>query len=138
MRLASIGSALRELERQFGRLTRPAPGAWAAMPMGAVRRRDEIVLRFDLPGIDPDSIEVTAGRGVLAVHARREETYTEDESAFVQGHSTGTCTRQIRLPDRFDADGARAAYDDGVLTVRVPAREPARPRRVEIARAPTK
>ncbi|TDD25480.1 Hsp20/alpha crystallin family protein [Nonomuraea diastatica] len=131
----SIDSALRELERQLGRLTRPVLGdAWAAMPMDAVRRQDEILLRFDLPGVDPDSIEVTVDRGVLAVHARREETYTEDESVFVQERSTGDYSRQVYLPDRLDADGARAAYDDGVLTVRVPVLESSRPRKVEIAK----
>ncbi|TDD12243.1 Hsp20/alpha crystallin family protein [Nonomuraea deserti] len=139
MRLTSIDSALRQLERQFDRLARPVLGdAWAAMPMDAVRRQDEILLRFDLPGVDPDSIEVTVDRGVLTVHARREEPYTEDESVFVQERSTGDCTRQVYLPGRLDADGAQAAYDDGVLTVRVPVPASARPRKVEIAKALSK
>ncbi|MEO3806177.1 Hsp20/alpha crystallin family protein [Nonomuraea sp. B1E8] len=134
MRLTSIDSAFRELERQLDRLTQPAfGGALASMPMDAVRRQDEMLLRFDLPGVDPDSIEVTVDRGVLSVSARREETYTEDQGLFVHERSTGTFTRQVYLPEHLDADGVQAAYDDGVLTVRVPVLETAQPRKVEIA-----
>ncbi|TDC07832.1 Hsp20/alpha crystallin family protein [Nonomuraea longispora] len=131
MRLTSIDSAFRELER----LTQPVfGGAWTSMPMDAVRRNDEVLLRFDLPGIDPDSIEVTVDGGVLSVSARREETYTEDEGVFVHERSTGTFTRQVYLPEHLDADGVQAAYDNGVLIVRVPVLEAAQPHKVEIAK----
>ncbi|NBE93411.1 Hsp20/alpha crystallin family protein [Nonomuraea sp. KC401] len=131
MRLTSIDSAFRELER----LTQPVfGGAWTPMPMDAVRRDDEVLLRFDLPGIDPDSIEVTVDGGVLSVSARREDACTEDEGVFVHERSTGAFTRQVYLPEHLDADGVQAAYDNGVLTVRVPVLEATQPHKVEIAK----
>lgn len=50
--------------------------------MDGIRRGDDVVLRFDLPGIDTDSIEVTVDRGVLSVNARREEEYGQDDRLF--------------------------------------------------------
>ncbi|QFY09788.1 Hsp20 family protein [Nonomuraea phyllanthi] len=68
MLLTSIDPFVQEFERQFDRLTRQAFGnGGSAMPMDGLRRKDDVVLRFDLPGIDPDSIEVTVDRGVLTV-----------------------------------------------------------------------
>jgi HSP20 family protein len=122
------------LEENFMLLTTFGP-AWrtaTAMPMDAVRTEDGLVLRFDLPGIDPDSIEVTVDRGVLTVGAKRTEEHTEGEKAVVRERITGTFSRRIRLGDAADAAKVEAGYEDGVLTVRVPLAEAAKPHKVEI------
>ena len=129
MLLTSIDPFMQEFERQFDRLARRQP---AVMPMDGIRRKDEVVLRFDLPGIDPGSIEVTVDRGVLTVSARREEEYAEDEQVFVRERTTGSYTRRVYLSEHLDASGIDAAYDDGVLAVRIPVLEQAKPRKVEI------
>jgi HSP20 family protein len=123
---------------EFDRLARrafgPAGSGWAhsAMRMDAVRKDDEVVLRFDLPGIDPDSIEVTVDRGVLSVSAKRNEEYAEGEKPFIRERVMGSFARQIRLADTVDADSIAASFEAGVLTVHVPVKEQAKPRKVEI------
>ena len=130
MSLTSIDPFVQELERQFDRLLSQQPGA--GMQMDAVRRTDDVVLRFDLPGIDPDTIEVTVDRGVLTVSARREEEHLEDDRFVVRKRTMGTFTRRVYLSEHLDADHVDAAYDDGVLVVRIPVLEQAKPRKVEI------
>jgi HSP20 family protein len=117
-----------EFHRTFGNDSRLAP-----VRMDAIRRQDEIELRFDLPGIDTDSIDVTVDRGVLTVGARRSEEYAEDEKLFVRERVMGSFTRRIRLSDSVDAEKIAASYDGGVLTVKVPLAERAQPRKIEIS-----
>ncbi len=105
----------------------------AAVRMDAVRRDSEIELRFDLPGIDTDSIDVTVDRGVLTVSARRSEEYAENEKLFVRERVMGSFSRRLRLSDSVDAEKIAASYDSGVLTVRVPLTERAQPRKIEIS-----
>jgi HSP20 family protein len=100
--------------------------------MDAVRRENDIELRFDLPGIDPESIDVTVDRGVLSVSARRAEEYTEGEKPFIRERVMGSYTRRLRLSDAVDAEKIEASYTDGVLTVHVPVVEAAKPRKIEV------
>jgi HSP20 family protein len=100
--------------------------------MDAIRRENDIELRFDLPGIDPESIDVTVDRGVLAVSARRAEEYTEGEKPFIRERVMGSYTRRLRLSDAVDAEKIEASYADGVLTVHVPVLEQAKPRKIEV------
>ncbi len=115
--------------RAFGAADR----SLAAVRMDAVRRDREIELRFDLPGVDADSIDVTVDRGVLTVSARRSEEYAENEKPFVRERVMGSFTRRLRLSDSVDAEKIEASYDSGVLTVRVPLTERAQPRKIEIS-----
>jgi HSP20 family protein len=134
--LTSIDPFVQEFERQFDRLTRQASTqGGAAMPMDGVRRKDDVVLRFDLPGIDPESIEVTVDRGVLSVSARREEEHGEEDRLFVRERVMGTFTRRVYLSEHLDASAIDAAYDNGVLAVRIPVVEQAKPRKIEIQRS---
>ncbi|MFI0408270.1 Hsp20/alpha crystallin family protein [Actinomadura sp. 3N508] len=134
MLLTSIDPFVQEFERQFDRAVRQVTGHanGTSMPMDGIRRADDVVLRFDLPGIDPGSIEVTVDRGVLSVTARREEEFGEDERVFVRERPMGSFTRRVYLSDHLDADKIEAAYNNGVLAVRIPVLEKARPRKVAI------
>ena len=100
--------------------------------MDAVRRENEVELRFDLPGIDPESIDVTVDHGVLSVSARRAEEYTEGEKPFIRERVMGSYTRRLRLSDAVDAEKIEASYTDGVLSVHVPVAEAAKPRKIEV------
>jgi HSP20 family protein len=136
MLLTSIDPFVQEFERQFDRLSRQASAqGGAAMPMDGLRRKDDVVLRFDLPGIDPDSIEVTVDRGVLSVSAQREEEHGEEDRLFVRERVMGTFTRRVYLSEHLDASAIDAAYDNGVLAVRIPVLEQAKPRKIEIHRS---
>jgi HSP20 family protein len=100
--------------------------------MDAIRREDEVELRFDLPGIDPESIDVSVDRGVLTVKASRNEEYTEGEKPVIRERVMGSYVRRVRLSDAVDAEKIEAGYTDGVLTVHVPVAEAAKPRKIEV------
>ena len=117
---------------EFHRALRTADGGQAAMRMDVVRREQEVELRFDLPGIDTDSVDVTVDRSVLSVSATRTEEYTEGEKPYIRERITGSFSRRIRLSDSVDAERISAFYDAGVLSVIVPLTERGLPRKVEI------
>lgn len=120
----------RIVRRTFG--TGFGPTSSTALPMDTVRREGELVLRFDVPGVDPEKIDVTVDRGVLTVSATREETRTEGESPVVRERLFGSFRRRIRLAENLDADAIEASNHDGVLEVRIPVREEAKPRKIEV------
>src|SRR5579864_4034277 len=100
--------------------------------MDAVRRENEVELRFDLPGIDPESIDVTVDHGVLSVSAKRSEEFAEGEKPFIRERVMGSFMRQLRLSDSVDSEKIEASYDNGTLKVRVPLAERAAARKVEV------
>ena len=103
------------------------------MPMDVIRGKDEVQLRFDLPGVDAESIDVTVDRGVLTVSAQRTEETAEDEKLITRERVTGSFTRRLSLGDTLDSDKIEAAFAEGVLTVRLPLLATAQPRKVEIS-----
>ena len=125
----------RELDRltqQFfgtnGTSARPA-----AMPMDAYRSGNDYVVEFDLPGVAPDSIELDVERNVLTVKAERTPSYDEGAEVQVAERPRGVLSRQLFLGDTLDADSIKADYDAGVLTLRVPIAEQAKPRKITIS-----
>ncbi|HEY3506418.1 MAG TPA: Hsp20/alpha crystallin family protein [Actinocatenispora sp.] len=125
----------RELE-QFanGWLDEPAwRSRWAAMD--AFKAGDAYQVRLDLPGIDEDSLEVTAENNTLTVRARREVDAPKGAEFVMRERPVGTFTRQMVLGDGLDVENVSADYRKGVLTVTIPVAEHAKPRRIPIARA---
>ena len=116
----------------FARMTRRALGQATVMPLDGVRRDGDVLLRFDVPGIDPESIEVTVDRGVLSVSVKRAEERAENDKFFVRERSMGTFTRRMYLSKNLNADAVEAAYNNGVLEVRIPVLEQAKPRKIEV------
>jgi HSP20 family protein len=121
-------------QQVFGTPTRPA-----AMPIDAFRKGDEFVVQFDLPGVDTDSIDLTVERNVLTVHAQRRRHEADGVELLIGERPQGSFSRQLFLGDTLDTDHIEAEYRDGVLTLRVPITEKAKPRRVPIhaSEAPT-
>ena len=123
--------------RDFDRIVRRAFGANGfnyapALPMDTVRRDGEVVLRFDVPGVEQDKIDVTVDKGVLTVSATREETKTEGENPVVRERLFGSFTRRVRLSDNLDTEAIEASHQDGVLEIRIPVREEAKPRKIAV------
>jgi HSP20 family protein len=110
-----------------GTLARPA-----VMPMDAYRQGEQFVVQFDLPGVDPSSIDLDVERNVLTVKAERTPTYGEDVELQVAERPRGVFSRQLFLGDSLDADRIEAHYGAGVLTLRLPIAEKAKPRKIEI------
>ena len=101
------------------------------MPMDAYRQGDHWVAAFDLPGVDPASIEITVEKNVLTVRAERSWQLEEAEQ-IVSERPQGVFSRQLYLGDGLDVDNVQAFYEAGVLTLRLPVAEQAKPRKVEI------
>jgi len=104
----------------------------SAMPMDVIRGKDEVQLRFDLPGVDAESIDVTVDRGVLTVSAKRTEETGEDEKLITRERVSGSFTRRLSLGDSLDTEKIEADFAEGVLTVRLPLLATAQPRKVEV------
>jgi HSP20 family protein len=122
----------RDFQRQVDRLARHAFGQAPALPLDVVRHENDVTLRLDVPGIDPESIDVTVDRGVLSISVKRQEERTENDKFFVRERTMGTFTRRLRLSENLNADAVEASYDNGVLEVRIPVLEQAKPRKIEV------
>ena len=112
-------------------------GTWsrpAAMPMDAWRHGEEFVVEFDLPGIDPDAVELSVERRTLTVKVERRPTQAEaDDVEWVASERPyGVYSRQLMLGDGMDTDRIRASYEAGVLRVRIPVAEAAKPRTIAV------
>ena len=118
--------------RDFQRLTRFAFGQATAPALDVVRHEGDVTLKLDVPGIDPEQLEVTVDRGVLSISGKREEERTENDKFFVHERTMGTFTRRLRLPETLNADAVEASYANGVLEVRIPVTEQAQPRKIEV------
>jgi HSP20 family protein len=113
-----------------------SPGTWSrpsAMPMDAYRAGDEFVVMFDLPGVTPDAIDVDVERNVLTVRTERRPTiHDENVEMQVAERPLGVFSRQLFLGDTLDTDHIKAEYEAGVLTLRIPVAEKAKPRKIDV------
>ena len=126
----------REFDRLAQQVLGTTPGTWSrptAMPMDAYRHGDQFVVEFDLPGVDPDAIELSAERNVLTVRAERHPP-ARDETIEMQvsERPLGVYSRQLFLGDTLDTEHIAADYSAGVLTLRIPVAEAAKPRSIAI------
>jgi HSP20 family protein len=124
--------------RELDRLTQQLfgqNGTWsrpAVMPMDAYRDGEQFVVHFDLPGVDPSSVDLNVERNVLTVKAERVPSYGDDVELQVTERPRGVFSRQLFLGDTLNPDQIEASYDAGVLTLRIPIAEKAKPRKIEI------
>ena len=129
----------RELDRLTQQVFGNNTGTWSrptAMPMDAYRSGDTFVVAFDLPGVDPDAIELDVERNVLTVKAERRPAPTGDEVEMqVAERPLGIFSRQLFLGETLDTDRIDASYEAGVLTLRISIAERAKPRKIAIANA---
>jgi HSP20 family protein len=129
----------RELDRLTQQVFGTSSGTWsrpAAMPMDAWRDGEEFVVSFDLPGVSSDAIDLDVERNVLTVRAERRPTAVgEHVEMQVAERPSGVFSRQLFLGDTLDADRIHATYESGVLTLRIPVAEQAKPRKISIAGA---
>jgi HSP20 family protein len=111
-------------------------GTWSrpsTMPVDAYRNGDEYVVALDLPGVDADAIDIDVERNVLTVRAeRRPVELGEDVSAEVSERPFGVFARRLFLGDSLDTERIEATYDNGVLLLRIPISERAKPRKIDV------
>lgn len=121
----------RDFDRVAASVLSDATGRVA--PMDVYRHDDELVLELDLPGVDPDSIDLTLDRNVLTVTANRVFGAAEDDTVLVRERPRGSFRRRVRLHEHLDVDALEAGYEYGVLRLTVPVREAAKARRIPVA-----
>ncbi|MDX6389515.1 MAG: hypothetical protein QOJ73_578 [Streptosporangiaceae bacterium] len=122
--------------REMDALAQQIAGAVArpsAMPMDAYRSGEAFLVLFDLPGVAADSIELTVEQNVLTVHATRTRPEAEKVEMLAAERPHGTFSRQLFLGETLDTDHIDANYSDGVLTLRIPITERAKPRKVAVS-----
>jgi HSP20 family protein len=124
----------RELDRlsqqvfgSTGTMARPT-----VMPMDAWREDDSFVMEFDLPGVRAESIDLDVERNVVTVKAERP-VIDQDLEMLAAERTRGMFSRQLVLGDNLDTERIEASYDAGVLTLRIPVAERAKPRKIEIS-----
>ncbi len=103
-----------------------------AMPMDAYQEGAQLVIALDLPGVDPATIAVTVEHGHLSIQAERPNPPTSAPDMLVHERPSGHWIRRVVLSDALDPEAIAAAYERGVLTLRVPFRATTRARRVAI------
>lgn len=116
--------------RQWDRLFEPTSPGPAALD--AYRVGDVITVEFDLPGIEPGSIDLQVERGELRLTAHRRRQAPEGAQYLVRERADLKVSRRLMLGDTLDVDHVDAEYRDGVLTLRIPLRESAKPRQVSV------
>ena len=121
--------------RELDRLSEQVMGGRTprTMPMEAWRRKDEVVVHVDLPGVDRDDVELTVERNVVSIRAERRPAHEEGDEVIVDERPHGTFTRQLFLGDNLDANKLSAEYDRGVLILTIPIAEASKPRRIQLA-----
>lgn len=121
--------------RELDRLTDQMTGTFsrpASMPMDAYRDEHQFVVQVDLPGVEPDAIEVTVEKNVLNIHAERRAPAPQDAERIVGERRYGSFSRQLFLGDTLDTEKLEAGYANGVLTLTIPVAEAAKPRRIAV------
>jgi HSP20 family protein len=121
----------RDIDRMFEQLAGTS-GHPAVMHVDAERDGDWFNVYFDLPGVDPDSIDVTVERNVLAVKAQRQRRLKDGVESVISERPMGVFSRQLFLGDTLDTDKLEATYADGVLTLRLPVSDSAKPRKISV------
>ncbi|MET7298919.1 Hsp20/alpha crystallin family protein [Embleya sp. NPDC005575] len=124
----------RELDRLAQQLLVPGTASRpTAMPMDAYRDGEVYVVAFDLPGVPPEAIDIDVERNMLTVKARREPVAKANEVQMeLSERPVGVFSRQIVLADTLDTERIDADYEAGVLTLRIPIAERAKPRKISI------
>jgi HSP20 family protein len=123
--------------RDFDRITQQLLGSTnrpAVMPMDAWREGDSFVIELDVPGVNPETIDIDVERNVLTVRAERVAR-NGDWELLASERAKGAFSRQLVLGDNLDLERIEAGYDAGVLRLVVPVAEKAKPRKIEISGA---
>ncbi len=130
---SEMARVTREMDRLLGQAgEEPRAGVYPALNL--FEDGESFVVRAELPGADPQRLEVSATGKTLTIAGERERLEVDDEaSAHRRERSYGRFRRAISLPQPVEPDGVEARYELGVLHVTLPKAEEAKPRKIEVA-----
>jgi HSP20 family protein len=113
-------------------------GPVGGSPLNVYEQDDKLIVEAEMPGFDPDDIEVSIERGMLTVRGEMEdEDERQDRNYLVREYRRGTFVRSVRLPDTVDTEKVQAEFENGVLKLIFPKAEGARPRRISVGEGST-
>ena len=124
----------RDLETLFSRVGGRQPNSSGVMPMDAFRRGSDVWVHIDLPGVKAENLDITVERNVLTIAAERNWQRQDGDQSYFGERYRGSFRRQIQLGDGLDLENLEADLHDGVLTIRIPVAEQAKPRKVEVGK----
>ena len=108
-------------------------GTWAPA-VDIYEHENNIVIKAELPGVDPKDVDIRLDNNVLTVQGERKlDNEVKKENYHRVERSYGAFTRSFTLPTTVDASGIKAEYKDGVLRVTLPKREEAKPKQIQIS-----
>ncbi len=136
MRLSTISSPRTEWDQLFDRFFengQPWMTGGYNVPTDVFHTEDSLVIRMDLPGVNPEDVEVSVQENTLLINGHREFAWDADKVRFVRrGTFYGDFTQRVALGKGLQLDSISANYDNGVLELRVPYAEEVQPRKVDI------
>lgn len=126
-------AGLRFFEDSVNRLlSEPAARPWSPS-VDIFETENELLLKADLPGIELKDIDIQIENGTLALKGERKYESEKKDGGFHRiERSYGSFTRYFALPDTVEAEGVKAEYKNGVLTVSLPKKEIAKPRQIKV------
>lgn len=122
----------RDVDQLFNRFTTRSGNGPMAMPLDAYRRGEDVWVHVDLPGVAADSVDVSVERSVLTIDAERNWQREDGDQMYLAERPRGSYRRQVHLGEGLDVENIEANFSDGVLTLRIPVAEVAKPRRIQI------
>lgn len=128
--MARTFDPFREMDRLLGDVTRTP--ASVGMPMDLFRDGDEFIAQIDLPGVDPGSIDIDMDADTVTIRAERSPHTGENVQWLVRERAVGTFARQLTLGRGLATEKITAHYSDGVLTLKIPVAETAKPRKIQL------
>jgi HSP20 family protein len=135
--IVRVDPILEEFERVFGDAWTPwkpvLATAGIGMQLDVHETKDELLVKADLPGIDRDNVHITLEDGTLRIEAEKKEDKTEDGTTwYIRERSFGKHSRLIEMPFRIASEKISATLDKGVLEIKLPKAEEAKPKQIEV------
>jgi len=122
----------RDFDTLFSRFAHRGPTSDGVMPMDAFRRGSDVWVHIDLPGVKAENLDITVERNTLTVAAERDWQRQDGDQPYFGERYRGSFRRQIQLGEGLDLQHLEADLHDGVLTIRVPVAEQAKPRKIQV------
>jgi HSP20 family protein len=134
---AEFRSIRRTMDNLFGELAgMPRPGIWAgewSFPLDVSETDDALVLKAALPGLRPDDLDISVHEDVLSIKGElKQEQKVERENYYRRELRHGIYSRSVPLPVHVEHEKAEASFENGILTVRLPKAEKARPKTIKV------
>lgn len=130
-----LDHARREMERLFGSLTGPGgfTGTGVFPALNVTETGDAVLVRAELPGVDPDDLEITVEDNTLTLAGERKIAEEGAQAGYHRREREGgRFRRSVQVPTRIEGDRVRASYEHGILTIEMPKAPEARPRQIAV------